>query len=190
MTGKRTPPVRLTRADLRRLIEMLNAELAAEEVQGEIHMVGGAVMCLALNARDATQDVEAFFRPARVIRQAAARVAARAELPESWLNDAVKGFLSVRGTYDPFIELSHLRVYVARPEYLLAMKAVAMRLGDEFHDLDDVRFLLRYLNITTVDDALAIVLRYFDAQHVRPKTRFALEELLTAPKGSAPRGKK
>jgi len=190
VTGKRTPPVRLTRADLHRLLEMLNAELAAEEVQGEIHMVGGAVMCLALNARDATQDVEAFFRPAHVIRQAAARVAARAELPESWLNDAVKGFLSVRGTYDPFIELSHLRVYVARPEYLLAMKAVAMRLGDEFHDLDDVRFLLRYLNITTVDDALAIVLRYFDAQHVRPKTRFALEEMLAAPKGSAPRGKK
>jgi hypothetical protein len=185
-----TPPVRLTRADIRRLLEMLNAELAAEDVQGEIHMVGGAVMCLALNARDAAQDVEAFFRPARAIREAVARVAARAELPESWLNDAVKGFLSTRGTYDPFIELSHLRVYVARPEYLLAMKAVAMRLGEEFHDLDDVRFLLRYLNITTLDEAMAIVLRYFDAQHIRPKTRFALEELLPASQGPAPRGKK
>jgi hypothetical protein len=181
-----TPPVRLTRADIRRLLEMLNAELAAEEVEGEIHMVGGAVMCLALNARDAAQDIEAFFRPARAIRQAAARVAARAELPESWLNDAVKGFLSPRGTYDPFIELSHLRVYVARPEYLLAMKAVAMRLGEEFHDLDDVRFLLRYLNITTLDDAMAIVLRYFDAEHVRPKTRFALEELLRCHRAPQP----
>jgi hypothetical protein len=28
---------------------------------------------------------------------------------------------------------------------------------------------------------MAIVLRYFDAQHVRPKMRFALEELLAPP---------
>ena len=53
-----------------------------------------------------------------------------------------------------------------------------MRIGAEFHDLDDVRYLLRYLNITTTQEALRVVARYFDEASVPPKTRFALEELL------------
>lgn len=43
---------------------------------------------------------------------------------------------------------------------------------------DDVRFLLRYLNIGTVDEALAVVTRYFDESQLLPKTRLALEDLL------------
>ena len=58
------------------------------------------------------------------------------------------------------------------------MKCAAMRLGEESHDLDDVRYLLRYLGISTVDEALAIVTRYFDEKQLPPKTRLALEELL------------
>jgi hypothetical protein len=69
-------------------------------------------------------------------------------------------------------------VYTAQPQYLLAMKCIAMRLGAEFHDLEDVRFLLRWLNVTTVDEALAIVTRYFDDAQIPVKTRLALEELL------------
>jgi len=55
-----------------------------------------------------------------------------------------------------------------------------MRLGEEFHDLDDVRYLLRYLNISGVSEALDIVTRYFDEETLAPKTRIALEELLPA----------
>jgi hypothetical protein len=173
-----TRRTQLSRADIGRLFELLNAELAHENAEGEVYVVGGAVMCLALDARPATRDVDAFFRPSKLIRQAAARVAAKSGVPEGWLNDAVKGFLSARGDFDPYLELSCLRVFIARPEYLLAMKCAAMRLGEEFRDLDDVRFLLRALNITTVDDALEIVGRYFDESQLAPKTRPALEELL------------
>jgi hypothetical protein len=60
------------------------------------------------------------------------------------------------------------------------MKCAALRLGEEFHDLDDVQYLLRYLNITTAAEALAIVGRYFDESQLHPKTRLALEELLGA----------
>jgi hypothetical protein len=76
------------------------------------------------------------------------------------------------------LELPNLLVYVARPEYLFAMKCAAMRLGEEFHDLGDVRYLLRYLNIGRVDDAMAIVTKYFDEDLLLPKTRLALEDLL------------
>lgn len=170
----------LSSADIRRLFELLDEELAVRRVKGEIYLVGGAVMCLAFNAREATKDVDALFQPAREVREAAARVAVKAGLDPGWLNDAVKGYLSPRGEFDRFLELPHLNVFVARPEYLLAMKAAALRLGEEFHDLDDVRYLLRYLNIQTADEALALVLRYFDESQLMPKTRLILEELLPA----------
>jgi len=169
---------RLTRSDMLRLFDLLNAELATEDVHGELYLVGGAVMCLAFNARHATRDVDGYFRPTGDIRQAASRVAARADVPADWLNDAVKGFLSPRGEFDSYLDLDHLKVFVARPPYLLAMKCAAMRLGEEFHDLDDIRYLLRHLSITSIEEALEVVTRYFDAERLPPKTRLALEELL------------
>jgi len=171
-------PIRLNTKDIKRLLELLNDELATTSVEGEVYLVGGAVMCLAFDARAATRDVDAHFRPTSAIRTAAARVALRAGVPAEWLNDAVKGFLSPRGEFDSFLELSNLNVFVARPEYLLAMKCASMRLGEEFHDLDDVRYLLRYLNLTRADAALEIVGRYYDESALMPKTRLALEELL------------
>lgn len=172
--------VKFTKPDLHRLFGLLNAELAAQDTAGEVYVVGGAVMCLALGARDATRDVGAIFRPTRVIREAAARVAARAHVPDGWLNDAVKGLLGARGEFDDYMELTHLRIFVAQPAYLLAMKCAAMRLGAEFHDVDDVRYLLRLLNVTTVAEAMRIVTQYFDESALLPKTRLALEELLAA----------
>jgi len=147
-------------------------------VLGELHLVGGAVMCLALGARDATRDVDALLRPAREVREAAARVAAREGVPELWLNDAVKGFLGHRNEFEPFLELPHLRVFVAHPRYLLAMKCAALRLGEEFHDLDDVRYLLRHLDVRSAGEAMEIVLAYFDAKDIPAKARFALEGIL------------
>jgi hypothetical protein len=169
----------LSRADILRLFELLDAELAGVDAEGELYLVGGAVMCLVLEARSATRDVDALFRPSRVVREAAERVADAADVPRGWLNDAVKAFLSPRGDFDPYLERDHLRVFAARPEYLLAMKCAAMRLGAEFQDLDDVRFLLRYLNIERAEQALEIVTRYFDAEQLPPKTRLALQELLS-----------
>ena len=170
--------VKLTAPEIRRLFELLECELGNVEAEGELYLVGGAIMFLALNARDATRDGDAWFKPTKIIRQAAARVAAEANVPEDWLNDAVKGYLSSRGDVDPFLELPHLRVFVARPTYLLAMKCAAMRLGEEFHDLDDVRYLLRYLNISSVCEAIDVVTQYFDESQMLPKTKLALEEIL------------
>ena len=169
---------RLTQADIRRLLGLLDAELAASSVVGELYLVGGAVMCLALDARESTRDVDAYFKPARQVREAAARVAARAGVPDTWLNDGAKAFLGSRGEFRAFLDLPHLKVFVAEPHYLFAMKCAAMRLGAGFQDLDDVRFLLRHLGVESTDEALAIVTRYFDEDQLPPKTRLALEEIL------------
>jgi hypothetical protein len=167
----------LNRRDLLRLFELLNEELRGSATTGELFLVGGAVMCLAYQVRPATQDVDAVFKPAAAIRDATRRVAAKAGVDEKWLNDAVKGWLSERGTFDPFLELDHLHVMVARPDYMLAMKCLAMRIGAEFHDLDDVRYLLRHLDIDSYQAALDVIGRYYPRERFPQKSLYALQGL-------------
>lgn len=173
----------LTAPQLRRLFSLLNDELARTDITGELYLVGGAVMCLAYAARPSTHDVDALFRPALEVRQAAARVAIKAKLPADWLNDGVKGFMSAQGEFAPFLELSNLKVLLAQPEYLLAMKCLAFRIGAEFHDEDDVRYLLRLLDIQSHEQALQIITRYYPLERFPQKTLYALAELLPTQEG-------
>jgi hypothetical protein len=105
-------------------------------------------------------------------------VAKQAGLDPHWLNDGVKGFMSDTGEFAPFLELDHLRVLIAQPAYLLAMKCMAMRLGAEFRDQDDVRFLLRLLDIHTYDEAINIITKYYPLNQLPQKTLHILPELL------------
>ena len=164
--------------DIRRLFALLNDELRASGTEGELFLVGGAVMCLAYAARPSTQDVDGLFRPARPVREAAARVAVHAGVSPDWLNDGVKGFLSDRGEFSLFIEFDHLRVMVALPEYMLAMKCLALRIGAESHDEDDIRYLLRHLALGSYEQAVAIITRYYPLERFPQKTLYALGELL------------
>jgi hypothetical protein len=168
----------LAQADIHRLFELLNEDLRGSDTKGELFLVGGAVMCLAYAARPSTQDVDAVFRPAAKVREAAARVAVRAGLSEDWLNDGVKGFVSAQGDFVPFLELDHLRVLVAQPAYLLAMKCLAMRIGAEFHDEDDIRYLLRHLDVRSYEQAIGIIQSYYPLDRVPQKSLYALAELL------------
>jgi hypothetical protein len=168
----------LAKREIERLFKLLNDELAKTNQTGEVYLVGGAVMCLVYDARASTKDVDALFKPAAAIREAARRVALQARAADDWLNDGVKGYLSERGDFRRYVDHSNLRVMVATPEYLLAMKCLAMRLGAEFHDEADIRFLLRLLDITRYDDALAVIGRYYPLNKFPQKTLYALEEMI------------
>ncbi len=170
-----------TRADIERLFQLLNDELAGSGIRGELYLVGGAVMCLAYGARASTRDVDAAFRPSAGVRKAAARVAAQVGIEPQWLNDGVKAFMSERGDFALFLELDHLRVMLAQPTYLLAMKCMAMRIGEEFHDQDDVRYLLRLLDVRSYDQAISIITKYYPLDEFPQKTLYALTDLLPMP---------
>ena len=160
----------LTKKQLVGLFELLNKELAKEDIKGELYLVGGAVMCLAFAIRPSTRDVDAYFVPAAKIRSIAQQIASNQGLDESWLNDGVKAYLSPQGVYEPYLALSHLKIFCASAEYLLAMKCLAMRIGEEFHDIGDVEYLLRNLGITRYEKAIEIISKYYPAEKFPAKS--------------------
>lgn len=168
----------LSKEDIIRLFNRLNAQLEKAGITGEIYLVGGAVMCLVYGVRPSTKDVDGIFRPSSEVRKASRAVAEAAGVPLDWLNDGVKGFLSERAAFDDYLELSNLKVFTAQPEYLLAMKCLAMRIGEEFFDVDDVRYLLRFLNIADYDRAVTTIGKYYPFDRFPQKTLYALEEIL------------
>jgi len=65
-----------------------------------------------------------------------------------------------------------------RAEYLLAMKCLSLRIGAEFHDEDDVRYLLRHLGIDSYEHEVAVITRFYPLERFPQKTLYALGELL------------
>ena len=134
-------------------------------------------MVLAHKARVSTKDVDAIFVPKADVYAAASEVTREYGAPEGWLNDAVKGFLSDKGETRPLLDLAHLKVFVAAPEYLLAMKCMSMRIGKDETDIRDIQFLMRHLGLRRAEAVLDIVEKYYPRNRIPPKTRFAIEEL-------------
>ncbi len=131
-----------------------------------------------LARREQRRDLVANLFPGVDECSVSVRVAVEGGVDEHWLNDGVKGYLSERGSFSEYLELSNLKVFCADANYLLAMKCLAMRIGEEFQDLDDIRYLLRHIGIRNYDDALEVITKYYPLDRFPQKTIYALEELL------------
>ena len=172
----------LNRETIIRGLQALSDELGKQGVTGEVCLFGGTVMVLAFVARQSTKDVDAIFQPAQTIRDLAGRIATDQGLPVDWLNDGVKGFISARHetTAGNLPQFPHLRVTMPVPEYLLAMKCMAARIGtavDEPSDVADIIFLIRRLNLQSAPAVLEIIGRYYPANLVQLKTQYLVEGL-------------
>jgi hypothetical protein len=181
-THSNTTRSALTREIILSALDSLSDELGKQGVTGELCLFGGTVMVLAFTARLATKDVDAIFEPAQLVRSASEKIAAQQNLPKNWLNDGVKGFISTQHetTTGNLPQFKNLRLTMPVPEYLLAMKCMASRLGNTANgpsDLPDIIFLLRRLEIKSAREALDIVAHYYPASRISVKTQYLLEGL-------------
>ncbi|MDR3456773.1 MAG: hypothetical protein P4N60_04965 [Verrucomicrobiae bacterium] len=172
----------LTREIILRGLQALSDELGKQGITGEICLFGGTVMVLAFTARLATKDVDALFQPTQTIRELARQVAGQQRLPADWLNDGVKGFVSVRHetTAGNLPQFPHLRLTMPVPEYLLAMKCMAARIGGtagESSDVADIIFLIRHLQLKSSKVVLDLVGQYYPASRIPVKTQYLVEGL-------------
>ena len=166
----------LTKEAIMRSLARLGEELDRIGLRGEILLTGGAAMCLVHSARDMTKDIDALYEPKEEVNRLAKQIAEEEGLPENWLNDSVKGFLTPGAPIEPFLALTGLTISVVAPDYLLAMKLMSARFGET--DAGDIRFLIDKLQIKTTEDALAILTSYFPANQILPKAMYILQEYM------------
>lgn len=174
---------------LKEALALLGTLARAEGKTLEIAVYGGSALMLLFDWRQATRDVDAVFEADKAdVRRLASNVADTLKLPTDWINDGVKGFLSavdrastgLFATYPSEAEPG-LRVLVASPEYLFAMKRLAMRTAgvDGNADVADIRALAGELGLRTAEAAFEVVARFYPRSRISPKTQFGLEEIFS-----------
>ncbi|MGA8363336.1 MAG: DUF6036 family nucleotidyltransferase [Solirubrobacteraceae bacterium] len=169
------PERQFTQAKILEALQALGDELTRRGVRGQIFVVGGAAMALAYSTRRVTKDIDAVFEPKSAIYEAAATVADDLELPEDWLNDAAKGYMPGNDESPrPIADIHGIEVTTASPRYLLAMKLMAMRFGE---DDEDIEILLRECGLRSAQEAVDLLKHMYPLQEPPVKTRFYLEEL-------------
>lgn len=139
---------KINKQEIEEALKRLGELASTRGYQIELTLIGGALMVLLFNERQATRDVDAAIRaPSDTfkVRDAAKIVAQEHGWPEDWLNDAAKGYLV--GLSDGGIVFTAPGIEVRRPSYaqLLAMKLSAWR--DEV-DIFDARRLLKEITGT------------------------------------------
>src|SRR5262249_52764346 len=139
--------------------------------------------------RKSTEDVDAVIRTNEregAVKDAIAYAALRLGLPDDWLNNYVGGFtpesepeafFSTYGTY-PRGTAPGLRVFLAKPEYLCAMKLKALErenVGNK--DFEDAVRLGLEIGVSTTEDLSRLVAAFFPQEALDPVASVRLPEV-------------
>jgi len=159
-------------------LEILNQKLEKKNISGEIFMVGGAVMCLAFKSRYSTFDIDAVFIPADEIQACVFEISREYNIQPLWLNDIVYQYFSDKGIFNEYINYSHLKIFVAAPEYMLALKCLSARLGNA-NELSDIKFLISHLGLKTKEDVYQTITEFYSLDEFQARLDVLLNEILS-----------
>jgi len=162
---------------LLRAFDAIGRAAVAAGTRLQIVVYGGSALMLASNFRFATEDVDIseVQQPwPEWLRAIIEKLAQENGWAEDWFNDGVVFHLSALadpaedhlefGTFPREPEEPGLLVYVPSAPYLLALKLKAMRVNDPVRgdqERLDILNLMRVVDIGTVDEAIALLSRFF-----------------------------
>ena len=155
--------------------------LRDRRVTAEVDVFRGAAIVLGFDFRRATQDVDSLVTQGHgQVMQAAQEVERELGLPPNWLNEQATVYLSKHRDFSLFKMYPSegqfgLRVFLAQPEYLLAMKLLAFRLYAA--DVDDIQHLALHLHRTTAEELLSLVKHYYPNEQITPERELQISEL-------------
>ena len=165
----------LHKDDMLRFFEEVNSRLKTANTKGEVHIIGGAAISLAFDGRDATEDIDAIYKPRNEVRKIIKDMANEHNLRSDWLNNDAEHFISENMTFTLLFEYSNLKVFHIDGECLLAMKLASAR-PDTSHDMDDCLLLMEKLNIYEESDLHKLVELYTDVDNRDQAYRFFITE--------------
>jgi hypothetical protein len=170
----------------------------------QIAVYGGSALMLASNFRFATEDVDVSELPRPLPEWLAAvthEIAVKNRWQDDWFNDAVSFHLSPLadrasdhlefGTFPRDSDPPGLVISVPSAEYLLALKLKAFRIVDPVRgetERLDILNLMRVVDISSVEQAIELLARYFPASAASPeKQRFLLKNMNREGAADAPK---
>jgi len=169
--------------------DLMGRYLRERGIVGEIAVYGRTAILLQFRWGDPTEDVDVVIRTAEresAVKDAAAFAALRLGLADDWLNNYVgaftaeresESFFSTYGTY-PQGETPGLRVFLAKPDYICAMKLQALQresIGDK--DFEDAVRLAAELGIETADGLRDLFASYFPGESLDRTAAARLPEI-------------
>ncbi len=160
----------------------------------QIAVYGGSALMLASNFRFATEDVDVAELPRPLpawLEKIVHDIAGQNGWDDDWLNDGVAFHLSPLadraadhlefGTFPRDGSPPGLVVSVPSAEYLLALKLKAARITDPVRgeaERLDILNLMRVLGVSTAEEAIAVLARYFPVSAASSeKQRFLLKNM-------------
>jgi len=163
----------MSKEELEKALCRLGELLRERRVAGEIAVFGGAAIVFGFEFRRATEDIDASIAQGHgQVLKVLQEVGAEMGLPRNWPNEQGASYLSKQQdlrlfkTY-PSEGQFGLRVLVAVPKYLLAMRLLSLR--PFAHDLGDVVELASGLGLTTTDQLLELVKHYYPDEKIDPE---------------------
>lgn len=154
----------LARDDVLSLLKEVGEILVTRGIEAAIYVVGGSAMALEYDSRRITRDIDAQIREGRSgFWEAVEVVAQRHGIESDWVNSNAVAFMTNEA--DPGAHernVPGLRIAVASPEHLIAMKLRSLR----DRDMDDLEVLFRVVGITVPAEVVAIHNRLFDDSYV------------------------
>lgn len=151
------------------MLKELARRLEAHDVAADLYLVGGAAMALEYNSRRTTMDIDALYFPEQTVTQVAREMAADLGLDPAWLNSAARAWIPDGADEEtvPVRVADNLRLRVASPRYLLAMKLAAGR--DQ--DIPDIAVLCTALGIQSAAAAVDIAFDLYGEHSVQLSDR-------------------
>ena len=163
--------------DIETYLADLGQQLQHMEIQQPVRilMVGGGYMLTQFNNRPTTNDVDVLLKDVddrvtsplyQTFKTAVRAVAARNQIPLTWINDVIGDFLrdtSVVPQGSLWRTYALLEVYIPPSEYILALKLLAGRPKDR----GDIQVLCQKLHIRTRKQAQQLVDQYIPNKQVQ-----------------------
>jgi hypothetical protein len=151
----------LTRERILQLFRKLDDRMFAQGIKATLYVVGGAALALTINGERVTTDIDGRYENP-LIDTLAMEVARDEGLDSHWLNHSVNAAFSYFKKDAEAVTVFNgkcLTIQAASPPYLLAMKLAARR----EKDIDDILLLIQELGLSSKDEVMQTVGRYFNA---------------------------